>query len=830
MRNFYLILVFVCFSNYFFSQVDQDSLFAKSEQEVVVVVGSRAVPRTSIDTPLPIDNLDAQSLKTTGQNDLSKSLNYRVPGFNSTSVPVQDASSLLDPYEIRNLGPSRTLVLINGKRKNSSSLIYIQNTLGKGETGADISGIPQNAIDRIEILRDGASAQYGSDAIAGVMNVILKSKINFTEANMYGSVTHKGDGETYGLNALTGSTWDGGFITFAAGFEHANRTERNGNVRAKWDADPVTGFGVTEAEVSNFLKKYPNAGNINGSPDITKANFLINGEIKAGDKGKIYANAEYVQKKVKSFANYRTPYWKSDPDKLLHTDDATYVGFHPTFEGDLTDYSGTLGYKVKTNNEWNVDVSLTTGGNKQNYTVQNTYNESLGKNSPISFKPGGYGFSHIVGNIDVSKSITDNFAVAFGSEYRNESYDIKAGDEDSYSGSGAISFPGIRAANAGNFTRNNIGVYADAAWDITKDFLLNGTIRAEKYSDFGSAFVWKFSSRYKFLDDKIITRASISTGFKAPSLHQINVAIDQATFAGGAIVTEGIANNNSKAARVLGIPKLDAEKALNFTFGLGYKPNKNFSVTLDYYNITIKDRIVLSSRLRGPGTNSSLDQILDEAGVAAVSFFINGIKTNTQGLDLVINYNNINAGNGKLGFSFAGNINHSDLKGSKFNDPAPIAAAGGNLFNRTEKALLLTSRPEFKGTLGIDYSLNWFNVSLNNTLFGPSSFVNSGMPTSNSTAYIANESDLDKLEFDTKMVSDLVFGFKINKNNTIGFSVLNLFNVGPSYSLKNLPAGTDVEQLTNLLDFNGRYDKTAYDSQHISQNGTTFMLNYSVKF
>ncbi|HNI44812.1 MAG TPA: TonB-dependent receptor, partial [Chitinophagales bacterium] len=515
-------------------------------KEVVIAVGSRAVQRTYTDTPLPVDNLTAKEITASGQVTFDKALQYRVPSFNSNNLPVQDATSLLDPYELRNLGPSRTLILINGKRKNMSSLVYVQNTVGKGETGADLAAIPTGAIKRVEILRDGASAQYGSDAMAGVMNIILKDRVEYTEATLQSGIYTKGDGLMFGTNINTGSSFDnGGFVNYNLAFKQQNRTNRSGDLDPQAEINTLTGKTPQDSiDVYNFLSKYPDGKNINGIPEITSANFGVNAGINVGEKSQVYGNAAYVFKRVFSYANYRTPYWRQDPYFLLHQPGEEYLGYHPTFDGNLNDYNATVGYKTESESGWKVDVSATTGGNGQLYYVNGTLNRGLGAASPTSFRPGGYKFKHNVGNIDLSKTLSDKVSLGLGTEIRNETYEIIAGDTASYKSEGANSFPGIRDENAGVFTRFNYGGYADLGFDFTKDFFLGLTARAEKYSDFGNAFVWKASTRYKIQDFATI-RASASTGFRAPSLHQINLQVSQATFSGGNIVLEGILNNNN---------------------------------------------------------------------------------------------------------------------------------------------------------------------------------------------------------------------------------------------------------------------------------------------
>lgn len=369
---------------------------ANSQLSEIIVVGSRASQRSVTDSPLAVDILPISELKNTGQATFDKALQYRVPSFNTVQTPVNDATSLLDPYEIRNMGPSRTLILVNGKRKNMSSLVYIQTSPGRGETGADISAIPQDAIKRVEILRDGASAQYGSDAIAGVMNIILKDRYEYGSATLRSGITHKGDGEMLGVSINNGANFGAkGFVNYTMDFSQTQLANRPGMVDAKADADGNLGFGAPLASVQSFLARHPDGGNINGSPKTTAAKFLINGGVPVGENAELYFNAAYVYKKVNSFANYRTPYWKSLADNpslaLLGANVGVTEGYVPTFEGDLGDYNGTLGFRKEVNG-WKNDVSLTFGGNKQLYSVNNTVNFSLGMNTPISFKPGGYNF------------------------------------------------------------------------------------------------------------------------------------------------------------------------------------------------------------------------------------------------------------------------------------------------------------------------------------------------------------------------------------------------------------------------------------------------------
>jgi iron complex outermembrane recepter protein len=850
------------------SDVTADVTMESSSTEldaVVISTGSRNTQRTITDSPLPIDILSAKDLAATGQQSFDKTLQYRVPSFNTVNTPVNDATTLLDPWELRNMGPSRTLILINGKRKNLSSLLYVQFSPGRGETGVDLSSIPQDAIKRVEILRDGASAQYGSDAIAGVMNVILKDKYDYSSLNINSGITGKGDGGNYGVSLNSGSNFGKGYVNYTVAMNQQNSAVRSGIIDVPTE---IATFGdpknpAQDALIRTYLKDYPTGGNINGSADVSAAKFLINTGIPISDKGEVYGNAAFVVKRVSSFANFRTPYWRQDrgllhkptdnggknyitPATLAFSSDNVdlykgYIGYVPTFEGDMTDYNATIGAKNETNG-WKQDLSFTVGGNKQLYTVDNTVNRGLGKSSPTRFKPGGYAFDHMVGNVDVSKSITEQFGIAFGAEARSETFTIFAGDTASYKSEGSNSFPGLDAANAGSNSRFNLGGYLDLSYDISKDFLINATVRSEKYSDFGAATVWKASSRYKFLEDKMVVRGSYSTGFRAPSLHQIFAQSTQAAFAGGTIQLSGLFNNRSAQARALGIESLRPEKSTNVTFGLGLNPSKNFSISLDYFSINVKDRIVYSSsittadrKLAVPTTD--LGRILkgtavgvDNFDLASVQFFINGIETNTAGLDYVLSYRNIELGSGKLAVNLAGNFMlNNEIVGSP-TEPAAIKSAGSSILNTQIRSLLTESRPKYKSIVGLDYTVGKFNVNLNNTLFGSTAFQD----LDNGGGDMENL----KAEFSPAVVTDLSLGYAFSDKVSLAINVNNLLDVLPKWDLVALNAKGEAaikdpankSLIRGFLGFSGRYDILGYNGSQFSQLGRIFNAQLTFKF
>ncbi|AWH72728.1 ferric enterobactin receptor [Dokdonia sp. Dokd-P16] len=835
----------------------------------VVLVGSRTAPRSQVDTAVPVDVVSAKELQTTGQVTFDKALQYKIPSFNTVQTPVNDATSLLDPYEIRNMGPSRTLILINGKRKNLSALLYTQTSPGRGETGADISAIPTDAIKRVEILRDGASAQYGSDAIAGVMNVILKDNDNQGSATLRTGITSEGDGEMVGISVNNGSTIgdDKGFINYTVDFSKVNLANRPGTVDAAGEAGD---FEADLADVQEFLSRNPDANNINGSPETASSKFLVNGGFDLSDNTELYFNTAYVYKKVNSFANYRTPYWRTIEEFPYLADffpgdnpnnPGGYDGYVPTFEGLLNDYNGTIGIRT-TINDWNVDASYTTGGNTQTYQVNNSQNGNFvyspavfidengngtvedgeltegsqlyRENSARSFDPGGTKFTHNVGNIDISRVLSDKVSIGFGAEFRNEVFEVIEGKLDSYDGGGADSFAGNSPENSGKFNRYNFGGYFSLDYDVTDAFLLSGTVRTENYSDFGNTFVYKFSSRYK-LTDNLTVRGSLSTGFRAPTLHQIYTQKAQYSFIPGqGIQVGGLVNNVSTQAQLLGIDELDAETSNNFTIGFGGKLANNLTFTVDYYNIAVKDRIVLGSEITGTafdddGNNigtTPLDDILRDNNLSDVSFFSNAIDTRTSGLDVVISKRNIELGNGKLGLNLSGNYTITNERDGSVKNPQLVEDSGQSVVNATQEALFFTSRPRTKWILGGNYDIGKFAFSLNNTYFGKTTFKQQGLD------------DNLRTEFIPKIVTDLGINYNVTEKITLALNVNNLLNVLPEWEFKaENAAGSAIladaaatQNQSNLITFNQRYSQMTYDGYHFSQLGTMFNLSLNYQF
>lgn len=737
----------------------------------ILVVGSRFNPRSSMSSPVPIDNITTEDLASTGQLTLDQMINYRVQSYNASQQTVSDATAHFNPADLRGLGPSRTLVLINGKRKNASSLVYINDTPGKGEVGVDMQSIPIGAIERVEVLRDGASAQYGSDAIAGVINIILKDDVDVTDVNLFSGITTEGDGFNYGFSANTGfSILEDGYVNVSTSFKDQERTNRAGEP----GEDGL--FGVDGS--NPWIQENPDLGMIVGQPDMTTFDVFYNAGVPLKGNGKIYSFGGITYRNGTSFALYRTPYWVPDPNNIFHEPGSTYQGFHPTFETDIYDRTFGVGIKGEVNG-WNVDLSSVSGSNTVEYNIGNTLNPDLGNNSPTRFFAGGYEFRNIVNNMDVFRKFGD-VSVGFGSEYRTENFVAVAGEEASYTGGGAQSFPGIQPANEVDKTRYNIGFYTDLEYDDDV-FLIGGAMRFEQYGDFGNTFNWKINSRVRLVDNKLTLRASANTGFRAPSLHQIYLSNVQTLISGGTVSNQGTFNNDSPVIRGLEVPKLKEEESFNFSAGLAVNPVENLEITLDYYSINIDDRVLFTGEIGFDGDNTTenaVERILNTFSVTSIKFFINAVDTKTTGVDFVATYKNIGLGSGNLDINFATNFNSTQIEGA-IRTPAPIANAGNEIFNRKEQSRIVSARPRNKFLVGFNYGVGKFNTNLSFTRFGEVTWRHASDPANDQT-------------FSAKVITDLNLSYKLSDQATFGLTVNNLFNVFPDAIETNGDVVTDL--------------------------------------
>jgi len=778
----------------------------------IVLVGNRAKPRTILDSPVPIDNISVSELRNTGQPTVDKMLTYKVPSFNSTNQTISDATAHFDPADLRGLGPSRTLVLVNGKRKNQSALVYINDTPGKGEVGVDLKSIPAAAIERIEVLRDGASAQYGSDAIAGVINMILKKNVEYTTVNVETGVTTEGDGFNFGVDVNTALNVgdNGGYVNLTFGYYEQEKTNRAGTP----GGDGLFGVIFGDDDILNgttpWLQANPDLGMTIGQPELKKLDVFFNAGIpfKSGN-GEFYTFGGLTHRTGKSFALYRAPYWVPDTHNLLHEAGSTYQGFQPTFETDVRDNNITVGTKWKMLG-FNIDLSGTHGRNAVDYEVNNSINTDLGASSPTSFDVGAYTFMNTLANLDVSRSF-DQISVAFGVEARKEKFTATAGDPESYEGGGVQSFPGLQPSNEVSATRNNYGVYGDLEWEPTEAFLIGGAVRYEDFSDFGDNWSWKINSRYS-LGEHGALRASYSSGFRAPSLHQIYLSNIQTLVSGGTVSNQGTFNNVDPVIRDgLGVPQLTAETSDNISAGITYKPVPNLSLSADFYNVKVDDRVLFTGEIGyidgSPGDpQNPVEQILDNNAITSLKFFVNAVNTKTTGVDLVVNYRNIELGNGKLAATLAANFNETKIEGA-INTPALLAANGYEIFNRKEQSRIISARPKSKVLLGLNYDINKLSLALNNTYFGEVTWQHGSDPSKDQT-------------FSGKIITDLIINYKFSGKFSIHASASNLLDVYPDV------IDTKGDFVTDL---GGRF-KYPWEVNQFGFNGTVINGGITYKF
>jgi iron complex outermembrane receptor protein len=809
----------------------------------IVVTGNRSKPRTILDSPVPIDNISSKELAKSGKVQVEQMLTYKVPSFNSQTQPISDATAHFDPADLRGLGPSRTLVLINGKRKNQSSQIYLNGTPGKGEVGIDLKSFPSNAVKRIEVLRDGASAQYGSDAIAGVINIILKDDTEYSEVNTLTGITSKGDGFKMGIDY--NGTFDLGEGKINLSYEHYQQriTNRAGEPGlrdipaapdvADYGNDPNDPNYIREVTYYNnlveWVNKHPNIGMIVGQPDLTKNSVLANITYPLGDNTEFYTMHTFTKRKGQSFAYYRAPYWRSDVQAAEFLSDyVDFVGYHPTFETDVLDNMNVAGFKfdmlgLKT------DLSMTYGRNYVDYTVNRSVNRDYLADhgtSPRTFHPGGYAFSNFITNLDFSKVFNDKVSTSFGFEYKKEFYKGHKGDELSFYGGGSDSFAGIKDAEAMDVNRSNFAAYAGLDYDFNEDFLLGAAVRYEDFTDFGSNVSWKLNGRYKITDDFVV-RASTSTGFRAPTLHQRHIQLTQYI-----IVApnpdpqlQGTLPNGSDAVVGLGVPSLKAETSQNFSFGGTAKVGK-LNITADVYQIKVNDRVLFSSQIKPlDGTldgSDPVETILINNGVLALQFFINAVNTKTTGMDLVFDYPNVSLGEGKFGANLAINLNKNEIVG-KVANPSALESNGYQIFDHREALRITSARPKSKIALGLNYDIGKFNFALNNTRFGEVVVASGDVSDPD---YLADP-DLIKEDKDQvlspKVVTDFVLGYAFSDKFNVTINANNIFDVYPDILWDGTNGNPDLRSA------GGRFLYSSEVSQ-MGQLGANYALKFTMKF
>ncbi|MFT3920569.1 TonB-dependent receptor plug domain-containing protein [Cloacibacterium sp.] len=762
-----------------FTYAQQDTIKAEKKIEDVLLTGSRNKKRTVVNSAVPVDVIEVKQVsQTTGQVEVNQLLQFSAPSFNSNKQSGSDGADAVDPATLRGLGPDQTLLLLNGKRYHQSSLVNLFGTRGRGNTGSDLNTIPVTAIKKIEVLRDGASAQYGSDAIAGVINIILNDRKEGTEAtafyglNVFKSPGNKDvvsdkklDGNILDLGINTGFALGkkGGFMNLSLDFVNKEYAIRNANPD-KYDA-PRQRFG--DAAAKNMY-------------------VFLNSEIPLSDNLKFYNNSGFSYRNTKAYA------WTRSADSDGNIISVYPNGFNPIQNTKISDFTFNNGLKFKVA-DWDIDFYNALGNNNFHYDIKNTINATLGANSPTTFNAGGHSLLQNTTGFNATKNFNflEGLNIAFGSEFRYEKFNINKGEEASYASydingnivtastpeslyvtnpdtgnvrpGGSQGFPGY-SENVGK-SRNNFAAYIDSELDVTKNWMISGAVRFENYSDFGSTLNGKFATRYA-ITPQFALRGSISTGFRAPSLVQKYYSLKFTNFQGGNLVTIQLGSNDSDLAKTAGIPQLNEEKSVNGSAGFTYNTGK-FTATVDGYYVKVKDRIVLT----GYFTNTEIPNLPSD--VEQAQFFANALDTSTKGIDVILNYSE-NIGAGKLNVTLAGNYN--EMKISKINTPSSLAGLESIFLSEREKAFILASAPKTKFNLNLNYKINKLTTNLQLVRFDKIRLIGYG-------------GDTDYQDYGAKVTTDLSFGYEFSNKFSWVLGGKNIFNRYPTLQYAHVSDG-----------------------------------------
>jgi iron complex outermembrane recepter protein len=792
-----------------------------------VVVGSRSLrPRTNVESPVPVDVISSKDLLATGQIEPAQQIQYTAPSFVSNRQTIADGTDHIDPASLRGLGPDQVLVLVNGKRRYNTALVNINGTVGKGSVGTDLNAIPANSIERIEVLRDGAASQYGSDAIAGVINIVLKKKTG-TQVFAHAGQQYAGDGANLQLGINEGFKLGkkGGVLNLTGEVRHRQPTNRAGDYLGTVYTSNAAQDEVLIAQNGGWDRK--NNMYIGNSKQLN-AYGEANLELPVSDKIKFYAMGMYSYRKGKAAGFYRYPKQTTQVVAQLYP-----RGFLPYIESEINDRSLMAGIKGKTTSAWNWDVSSTYGGNQFRFDVNNSNNASMGTASPTSFYCGKLAFQQSTTDVDFSKDFGSNlnlqsFNVALGAEMRFDMFKITPGQVESWKNydstkvGGAQVFPGYQPANAVDETRSVFSGYVDVESDITDKFLVNVAGRFEHYSDFGSALAGKLALRYKIVDALSI-RGAISNGFRAPSIHQyfFNNTSTQFQLINGTLSPSNTltVRNNDPIAKALGIPDLKEETSVNYSLGITSKPARNASLTIDAYRIDIKNRILLAGPFRR--SNATVNSVLNSAGISndvqVVQAFSNIIDTKTQGIDVILSVSP-QISKGRLDLALAANFNETKIKKVKGTEKIPaVPDSVGNyfFFDRAEQSRVELANPKNKISLSANYQLKKIGLMVRATRFGAVSSWNV-------------DPRLDET-YDAKIVTDASISYSVLPQVRITIGANNLFDVYPDKLKWFQDANGDKSNIYYGNTSDGRFQYSRNATQ-FGMNGGYYYISLSANF
>ena len=827
----------------------------------IVVIGTRGAARVKTESAVPVDVIKINQVGLpTAKMDLTSILNMAAPSFNYNKQSGADGADHLDYGTLRGLGPDQTLVLINGKRRHQTAFVALFGTRGRGASGTDMNAFPESSVDRIEILRDGASAQYGSDAMAGVINIRLRKDVNHWTINTgwagfydtkFNALKSEDPSQYYTGNKVDGSTFtfsanngikignSGGFANVSFDFLNQGKTFRQA---------PSNDITKKDGMLLNTGRR------AFGDGSVQTDGLMINMELPIKDtKTVFYTFGGYNHKNSDAYAysrNYsekpeRFPTSSSStlifvPD-IMHVSSTGEIFYNPHIGTNINDASIALGLKGVTAKNWNWDVSFTDGKNDFQYYGDKTFNASkLGDVTQTRFDDGGFRFRQATLNLDFNRSfqsVLSGLNFAYGAEYRNEKYGINMGEEASYAiydtvtrfngkslAGGSQGFPGFSPSDTVTAKRSAIAFYADGELNVTSKWLVDGAIRYENYSDFGNVLTYKIATRYKVTSDFNL-RGSASTGFRAPSLQQSNFSNTLTSFSGGQLVQSRIARNGSDLANAAGIPALKQETSINGSLGFAWKIPNAFTLTIDGYMVKVKDRVVLSG-LFDNTLSTSFGNLLNSLNVTTAQFFTNAVNTTNYGLDVVLDYSH-QLGNGNFKALLAGNIQNVTI--DEIHVPALLNDTyihQKTFFSDREEAFVKASAPKEKIALSLDYTVKKLGFGTHLTYFGKVALLGFGLDGTGINPMVPSDADPNVnvpeiFNYNGKLVTDIYASYKFCKSVSIFIGCDNLLNVHPDFGVNPAAKGY----------FNGDNESGGpWDSVQMGFNGRKLFTKLAINF
>jgi iron complex outermembrane receptor protein len=782
--------------------------------EEVVTIGTRQAGRVSSDLAVPVDTLTSDDMAATGQTEVGRMLQILAPSFNFSSSSISDGTDALRPATLRGLGPDQTLVLVNGKRRHQAALIHINNSVGRGTAGTDLNAIPAIAIKRVEVLRDGAAAQYGSDAIAGVINLQLKDDPEDGTFGLSGGEYSEGDGQTTNVDLYKGFDLGGdGYLGIAVNYRDRERTNR---------ANPQGGClygGCVDTDGNGFIEPAPgneqrevsgpgrNGFRI-GDADSTQVAIVVNAAFGLGD-GEAYSFITYSGRENTSGAFYRNP--AGSGAALDDGENVVVDGFLPHINSEIDDFSFNAGYRIDFSDDSSLDLSFTTGRNTIDYVTSNSANYSFANElnfgqslsdadirAQIPREAFAYGLELTLEtiNLDYTTSLGEAF-LAIGAEIREDGYKIHPGDEYAWrdydtdangdplypqNASGGIQgFPGISPANAVDESRRVVSFYGDVEYQATDNLMVNGAVRYDDYDGFGDTTNFKLAGNLR-ITDSFHLRAAASTGFRAPSMQQLYFNNISTQFIGGVQVETGTFRNDSALARAIGIPELKEEESTNLSLGAVVDINDRWNVAIDFYSIDIDDRVVISNNL-GFGLSPALDAALTAAGASGGQFFLNAIDTETDGVDIVSTYGDIQLFGGDMAVTFAANFTSTDITRIFSNTPSLEAIPPEEIFGGFQPSVIETWQPEDRISLTGSWVRERWSANLGFHRYGEYTTVDSGSQT-----------------YGAELLTDVRVAYEMDNGLSLFLSGSNIFDVTPDEVTNSGSRGGSFESAPGLED------------------------------